>query len=141
MRADPVAVVDSFYAAWFARDVDAAASLVGDLVRLTQHIEDPALPFVGTTVGKPAFQQRLEMIFAEWRFLSALPRHLNVEREKVRTVCAFEVLHLATGEVFDGTLRHHWIVRDGLIIHCDEYLDVARLKAFLRLLGLSSGAN
>jgi ketosteroid isomerase-like protein len=131
-------VVDRFYLVWFARDIAAILALMSPAVRMTQHFEDPAVPFAGTGIGKPALEARLNGIFSAWRFLRIDPQHQHSDGVNLRTNCDFEVQHLATGEIFDGTLRHFWVVRDGLITHLDEHLDVARFKAFLRLLGLPS---
>jgi len=136
-----VAVINDFYDAWFRRDVDGVMATMSPLVRFTQHFADPALGFTGTSVGKPAFKARLEMIFRDWCFDHAEPRHDRVDCDHIRTNCRFEVRHLESGAVFDGTFRHDWRVSQGLITHIDEQLDVARLKSFLRLLEASSRAE
>ena len=135
---EPVQVLEAFYDVWFRRDVIAVMAMISPVFRMTQHFDDPALPFTGTSVGRAAFQHRLEQIYADWRFLTAKKKYLQVDGERVRTNVTFDVQHLATGEVFDGTLRHFWVVRDGQLLHLDEHIDVERLKAFLRLLGLPS---
>ncbi|MEQ1647762.1 MAG: nuclear transport factor 2 family protein [Hyphomicrobiaceae bacterium] len=141
MAEGSISVIDRFYEVWFARDVAAILDLMSPVVRMTQHFEDPAVPFAGTGVGKAALEARLDGIFSAWRFLHIEPRHFQSDGVNIRTNCTFEVQHIATGEVFDGTLRHFWVVRDGLITQLDEHLDVARFKAFLRLLGLPSDAT
>ncbi len=79
---------------------------------------------------------RIAKINADWCFLKAIPNHNYIDQDTVRTSVEVEIRHLESGETFEGTLRHVWRVRNGLITELDEYVDVARLKAFLRLLGL-----
>lgn len=136
MLSDSVAIVDQFYKAWFEADMPAMAVCLDEHIRLSQHFADPALPFTGETHGRGAFMIRIAKINAEWCFLKAIPVKNYVDQETVRTSVEVEIRHLQSGETFEGTLRHIWRVRDGLITECDEYIDVARLKAFLRLLGL-----
>lgn len=128
-------VVNGFYAAWILRDVPALLAYLSDDVKLTQHFEDPALPFAGATVGKRALKARIEMIFNDWVFDHAKPINIPVDHETMRTRCPCVIRHIATGQSFDGSLRHVWVVREGRIVQIDEYLDISRLKAFLRLLG------
>lgn len=137
---DPEAVVAAFYTAWLARDVPAMLAYIANDMQLSQHFEDLALPFPGTTSGKDAFKARIEMIFADWSFDEARPKTLLADELTVRASCPFVLRHIATGETFEGTLRHVWRVREDRIFQCDEYLDVARLKAFLRLLGLPANS-
>lgn len=133
---DPEAVVAAFYTAWLARDVPVMLAYLSDDVRLSQHFEDAALPFPGATTGKAAFKARMDMILADWCFDEARPKTSLADPSTVRSSVPFLLRHIATGETFEGTLRHVWGVRDDRIFQCDEYLDIARLKAFLRLLGL-----
>lgn len=134
MASENVELIDRFYRTWFDRDHDAMAATLSPLVRLTQHFADPALSFTGTSIGKTAFRARLEAIFRDWIFDRAEPRHDRIDGNHIRTNCSFELRHIASGEVFDGTFRHDWRIDGGLITHIDEQIDVARLKAFLRLL-------
>lgn len=138
MQSNAEAVVEAFYAAYAVADVRTALSYMTDDVRFAQHFDDVALPFTGETVGKDAIAQRLAMIQTSWTFLQYGPPRLVVEGEVVRGICPFLVQHRASGETFDGTFRHIWTVRDGRIASIDEYLDVERLRAFLRLLGVSA---
>jgi ketosteroid isomerase-like protein len=134
MRKDPEGIVEAFYRAWLVRDVEAALAYCDDRIRVAQHFSDPALPFTGETVGTADFRARLLLVARSWEFLSSDPVHSLVGPETIKSHCPFVIRHLATGEVFDGTFRHLWGVRDGRIIALDEYIDIARLKAFLRLL-------
>lgn len=136
MKNDAETIVESFNAAWFLRDLPAALANLSDDIRFAQHFSDPALPFAGETVGKGAMRERLAMILANWHFLEYRPTHIVTEGSTVRTICPFVVRHRPTGDSFDGTFRHIWTVQDSKINAIDEYLDLARLKAFLRLLQL-----
>ena len=136
MLSDPEVVVDRFYKAWFQADMPGIAACLDEHIRLSQHFADPALPFTGETYGRGACVIRLAKINADWCFLKAIPVHNYVDQDTVRTSVEVEIRHLESGETFEGTLRHIWRVRNRLITECDEYVDVARLKAFLRLLGL-----
>lgn len=136
MQNGPEAIVDAFYAAWILRDIETVAAYFSDNFRLSQHFSDPMLPFTGETIGKAAALARLQMILGEWRFLKFEPTLTVADGTSVRTTCPFILQHLRTGEIFDGSFRHIWRVSDGKLASVDEYLDVDRLRAFLRLLGL-----
>lgn len=136
MQNGPEAIVEAFYAAWILRDLEAVLAYLSDDFRLSQHFSDPMLPFTGETVGKAAAGARLKMILDEWQFLKFEPTLTVSDGTSVRTTCAIALKHLQTGEIFEGTFRHVWEVRDGKLASVDEYLDVDRLRSFLRLLGL-----
>ncbi len=133
-----ITVVDEFYAAWKLRDVAGVLAVLSPVVRFTQHFDDPALPFTGTSIGIAGFEKRLRQIFKDWQFLSATVTHQHILDDSVRTHCGFEIQHQATGRCFTGTLRHYWVVRDGAITQIDEYLAALDLMSFVTLLQQSS---
>lgn len=137
MKSDPETIVEAFYGAWLMCDIDAALAFVADDIRVAQHYSDPELPFTGETTGREALRQRFQMILAAWRFVSCHPTVLVVEAGVVRAVCPFVIEHLATRERFEGRFRHIIEVREGRITSFDEYVDIARLRSFLKLLGVA----
>lgn len=126
--------VETFYRAWMARDVDACLALCTSSVHLSQHYVHPDLPFTGTTIGTRSFGERLRLIFAAWTFDKADRTLLFADATTVRVTIAVVLHHHATGERFDGSFRHIWVVRDGLITQCEEYIDLQRMTAFMALI-------
>jgi ketosteroid isomerase-like protein len=134
VRSDPEGVIVGFYQAWLLRDVAAAMAYCHPDIRFAQHFTDPELPFTGETIGVKALEARVNQVFTEWVFLDGKLLNLDVDGESARSQCPFRARHIATGEVFDGTFRYRWMVRNGQITEIDEFTDIARLKAFLQLL-------
>ena len=134
MRSDTEGVIVGFYQAWQLRDVPATLAYCHPDIRVAQHFTDPDLPFAGETTGVVALEARLKQIFEEWIFLEAKFLTLEVDGATARSQSPFVVRHIATGDEFDGTFRHRWVVQNGQVTEIDEYTDIARLKAFLRLL-------
>jgi ketosteroid isomerase-like protein len=140
VQASPEEIVEAYYRSHVLGDIAASLAYLHDDVRIAQHFNDPALPFSGETLGKPAAETRLRMILADWHFIEVTPTYTAVGSDEVRSLCPFVVMHRRTGETFEGTFRHVWKFCDGRIIALDEFIDVARLKSFLRLLGLPAEA-
>ncbi len=128
-------IVNDCYAAWRAVDIPGFIALCDENVRVTQHIEDVALPFGGTGYGRASLAQRLVLIYADLCFVKADLEHVFVSDELLRINVDAAIQYMPSGAIFEGTLRHVWRVRNELVTEIDEYLDVARFKAFLRLLG------
>lgn len=63
-----------------------------------------------------------------------------VDSDLVRCSCPFLFRRVRTGALLEGTLRHVFTLRDGRISKFEAFLDIALLKSFMRLVGLSAGA-
>lgn len=129
-------VVERYVAAWRRGDLVACIGFCDPLIRVTQHYHDAALPFTGESVGTAAFAMRMAKMYSEWAMLDAEFGSFAVDGPIVHSTLRFVTRHVDSGETFDGTMRHVWQVADGRIVALDEYIDVSRLKAFLRLAGL-----
>jgi ketosteroid isomerase-like protein len=131
---DPRPVVEAMYAAWRKRNIPGVLAACNDIVRVSQHYSDPKLPFTGTTVGKFAYEQRLNMIFKDWRFERGDHTFTYHDAVNARTQVDVAIRHIESRQLFDGYFRHIFVVRHGLITQIEEYVDLPCLQAFLRLI-------
>jgi ketosteroid isomerase-like protein len=100
------------------------------------YLDQTLLPFAGEVVGKSTFLERLQEMRADFEYLlwdPSPPRPLD--RETVQAAVTFRYRHRKTGEILDGTYRLIFKVGNDLLIHrIEEYHDVERVHAFMRLL-------
>lgn len=136
-----LALVESFYRAWLARDVPACLDLCAPHFVLSQHYHHPELPFTGVTVGSAAFAERLAMIFEDWRFDRADRSVTFADSHTVRVQLDVAILHIPSGEVFDGTFRHVWTVRNTRLTQLEEYIDINRFSAFMAHIQAKNGGT
>jgi ketosteroid isomerase-like protein len=134
IRPDPRSVVNVMYAALLARNVPDVLAVCDNIVRISQHYSDPKLPFTGTTVGHAAYAARLALIFADWTFERGDHTFTYSDAVNVRSRVDVAIRHKASQRLFEGHFRHIFVVRNGLITQLEEYVDLPRLQAFLRLL-------
>lgn len=135
MKSDSEAIVDAFYAAWRARDIAAGLAYCTDDIHIIFHF-GPALLFSGESHGKDAARLKLGQSEHEWEFLELRQIYLHVDPGLVRCSCPFVFRHTRSGFLLEGTLRHIFTFRDGLICKFEAYIDIAMLNSALRMLGL-----
>jgi ketosteroid isomerase-like protein len=131
---DSKKLVEAFYEAWARQDIPGCLIHCDEVVRLSEHFQDPKLPFAGTTVGKVAFAERLRMIFETWAFERGDRHYTLVSPVNLRVNLHVAIRHLPSNLVYEGMFRHVWTVRNGRITQLEEYVDVDKLRAFLRLI-------
>ena len=98
-----------------------------------EHLPAETIPYAGRTLDKAAIAERLAFMYASWELVRVEPLNFLVEGEQVTSQMAFVFRFKATGNLFEGRIRHVFRVVDGRIARLDEYLDAALLEAFMRL--------
>ncbi len=132
MKSDAEALIDAFYEAWRARDIEASLAYFTDDIHIIFHFGNSVL-FSGESRGKGAAREKLGQSGDGWDFVELRQRYNHVEPDLVRCSCPFVIRHVRTGAVLEGTLRHIFSLRDGRISTFEAFIDVALLRSFLRL--------
>ncbi len=133
MTATPLHTTQSIYALYARGELDALATLTAEDIVYVLYADRDTVPFGGVTIGKRAFIDRLRMIHALFDFLAYDVTGCRQTRDEVHGRVHFHVRHKATGETIEGSMRHIFWLRDGLLARLAEYHDRARIEAFMRL--------
>ncbi|MEQ1647761.1 MAG: nuclear transport factor 2 family protein [Hyphomicrobiaceae bacterium] len=139
MKSDAETLVDAFYAAWRARDIETSMYYFADDVHIVFHFGNSVI-FSGESRGKAAAREKLEKSGDGWQFVELKQTYNHVEPNLVRCRCPFVIRHVRSGATLEGTLRHIFSLRDGQIAKFEAFIDVAMLKTFMRLIGLRRAA-
>ncbi len=110
-------------------------AFIGEDAVYELHISNELLPFGGVTAGKANIEATLRRIRADFEYILFRPFALTADGDSVRFQVEFMYRHRASGEVLNGRCRFVVLVRDGLIVHAEEYHDRAKVEAFMRLVG------
>lgn len=140
MRTDAEGIVDGFYRAFMAGDQDVQLTYFTDYAIFHQHIPEGIVAYSGVSCGKPQLAERLAYMYAHWEMVEVVPLYLRVAGDTVHARMRFVFRFKATGDMFDGRIRHVFQVAEGRIVRLDEYVDAPLLQAFLRMAAWQ-GAN
>ncbi len=137
-----ITVIEALWAAWARRDKAATLALVSDDIRFTLHIPPEIVPFGTTpnelTIGKRALSDQLQTILDIFETIAYSGRVLGIIEGRVHGQVSYIFRHKLTGEEIDGVMRHLVRIVDGRITVIEEYHDVERVKAFMRLVAAVS---
>lgn len=120
--------------AWSRQDVAGSLALFSDDAVFAMYVPEHVLPFGGETKGKAAASDRGKMIIQQFEIVTYRGEVTGIDGDKVRGHVDYCFRHRATGEEIDSSMRHVMTVRDGLICRLEEYHDVAKIAAFMRLI-------
>lgn len=129
----PESVVRRYWKLWAAHDRLAALTLVADDVVFAMYIPEDVLPFGGETKGKAAASDRLISILEQFDPVRYEGEVVRVSGDTVHGQVNYLYRHRLTREAIEGSMRVVVTVRNGLIVRWDEYQDLARIRAFMRL--------
>lgn len=132
------AVVEATYEAWAARDLERTLHYCADDIAFNMHVPQEILPFGGVARGKAELRPRLQAILDGFDTLAFAPDPISIDGDRARAQVLYYHRHKPSGEVIDGRMRHLMRIADGKIAHLDEYHDVARIAAFMRMVELLS---
>jgi ketosteroid isomerase-like protein len=142
MVSDAGTVLQGSWACWRARDKAATLAHFADDVVYAMYIPQNTLPFGGgPTVGKLALSDRLQAVLDQFDTLTYAGTLGGVLGERARGLVRFHFRHRRTGEEIDGVMRHVATVRGGLIVAFEEYHDIERVKAFMRLVSHAASSH
>jgi ketosteroid isomerase-like protein len=136
------AVVEAFWKTWARRDKPGLLALVTDTIKFTLHIPPDVLPFGSApnapTIGKRALSDQLQTVLDIFDTVAYAGRWAGTDGDRVHGQVSYCFRHKLTGEEIEGVMRHVILVEDGRIAALDEYHDVERIKAFMRLVAASA---
>ncbi|MGQ0671702.1 MAG: nuclear transport factor 2 family protein [Hyphomicrobium sp.] len=132
---EPRKIIRTFIDAWAVGDLDAAFDCVAEDAIYVLHVAETTLPHGGERRGRPAIRKALAKSWDNFEYILFRQLPLSGSEDVLRGQVEFMFRHRRSGEVISGTLRHVWMVRNGLIQRCEEYHDAAKLDAFMRLVG------
>lgn len=130
---DDVSLVDSCYAAWMAGEIDFIVGRCHPDCVYQIHAPRDVLHFAGRYEGRAAIGHCLEIVKREFDFLAFGVDALNGGNGTVRARIVFYYKDPETNSQLDGCMRHVWRIEHGKVVHVDEFHDVARLRAFLKM--------
>lgn len=133
--AAPEETIRRFLKAWAVGDTARSFPYIAEDAVYSLHISNEVLPFGGETVGRPAIEAALRTMREQFDYLLFRPYNFVADGDAVRVRVEHMYRHKASGEVLAGNFRAVFVVRDGLVVRCDEYHDRAMVEAFMRLFG------
>jgi ketosteroid isomerase-like protein len=142
MSDDAITVLEALWAAWARRDKAATLALVTDDIRYTMHIPPEIVPFGTTanepTIGKRALSDQLQTILDIFETVAYSGRVAGMVEARIHGQVSYLFRHKLTGEEIEGVMRHVVRIEAGRIATIDEYHDVERVKAFMRLVAAAA---
>jgi ketosteroid isomerase-like protein len=142
MSDNAITVVEALWESWGRRDKAAALALVSDDVHFTLHIPSDVVPFGSPpnvpTIGKRALSDQLQTILDIFDTVAYQGRVVGIVDRRVHGQVSYLFRHKLTGEEIEGVMRHVVRVKAGRIVAIDEYHDVERIKAFMRLVAAAA---
>ena len=90
--------------------------------------ETEGFPYAGQYTGPDAVLNGVIMrLGTEWEGFSAVPDELLDAGDKVVTLGWYSGTYKGTGKSFRARFAHVWRVRDGKIVHFQQYADTAEV--------------
>jgi ketosteroid isomerase-like protein len=122
------------YAAWIAGDLVRLLKLIANDVVFAVNVPARVDSYVGNGSGKDLFADRLARLLDDYEVTAFAPRWLKPRGVLWQSAHVYYCYKSrATGLECDGTMRHHWRVAGGKIVHLEVLIDAARMDAFRRL--------
>lgn len=132
------AIVHGMWAAWGAGDrAGVLAFLAADAV-LALHIPLDVVPFGGETSGLASISDRLQMSLDQFETLKYDALLIKCDGEYAHGMIDYAIRHKVTGETLEGSMRQVLRVRGHCVVRIDEYHDVDRVRAFMRLVAYAA---
>lgn len=131
-------VIARIYAAWQRDDVEGVLlccdhDIFYEICR-EEGVEGPG----GEMFGKPEISRYLTAHIEVWDTIYVKHGPLDICGDEVRETTRFCVRHRDTNQIMEGTKRHEWRMRNGLVVYCREYQDTRKINAFLQMVGAKS---
>ncbi len=122
----PADIVRRQYLASAARDLDALRATLAPDVEWT---EMAGFPLAGTyRTPEGVTTNVMEKLGAEWDGWAAHDDTYVVEGENVVVLARYTARHRATGKDLAVRVAHHFIVRGGLIVRFEQFVDTALVR-------------
>lgn len=137
-------LIETILRYWSVQDVEQTLGLCADTVVYQLNIAPgttgllvpPEAGCQAATIeqhGKDAVRAMMYDVLAKFDYLHYETTILDIHDGVARIHIDYMLRHRATGEELTGSKRFVLGIEDGLVARIDEYLDAARVGAFLRL--------
>lgn len=122
----PADVVRRQYLASAAGDLEALRATLAPDVEWT---EMAGFPLAGTYRSPDGVTANvMEKLAAEWEDWAAHDDTYVVEGENVVVLARYTARHRATGNALAARVAHHFVVRGGLIVRFEQFVDTALVR-------------
>ncbi|MFG2029961.1 nuclear transport factor 2 family protein [Streptomyces sp. NPDC048825] len=122
----PADVVRRQYLASAAGDLDALRATLAPDVEWT---EMAGFPLAGTyRTPDGVTSQVMEQLAKEWDNWVAHDDTYVVDGENVVVLARYTALNKATGKSIDVRVAHHFVLRGGLIVRFEQFVDTAKVR-------------
>ncbi len=123
MSAAPRDVVRRQYLASAAGDLDALRATLAPDVEWT---EMAGFPLAGTyRTPRGVTSNVMEVLGRDWEDWTAHDDSYIVEGENVVVLARYTATHRTTGKALNARVAHHFVVRGGLIVRFEQFVDTA----------------
>ena len=122
----PAAVVRRQYLASAAGDLEALRATLAPDVEWTEMAGFPLAGTYRTPQGVTA--NVMEKLAAEWDGWAAHDDTYVVDGENVVVLARYTATHRATGKALVARVAHHFVVRGGLIVRFEQFVDTAVVR-------------
>nr|WP_179278508.1 nuclear transport factor 2 family protein [Rhodococcus sp. 06-418-1B] len=122
----PAAVVRRQYIASAAGDLNALRDTLAPDVEWTEMAGFPLAGTYRTPTGVTA--NVMEKLGAEWNDWAAHDDTYVVDGENVVVLARYTASHKQTGKAFSARVAHHFVVRGGLIVRFEQFVDTAVVR-------------
>ena len=122
----PAAVVRRQYLASAAGDLEALRATLAPDVEWTEMAGFPLAGTYRTPEGVTA--NVMERLGVEWDGWAAHDDTYVVDGENVLVLARYTATHRATGKPLAARVAHHFVVRGGLIVRFEQFVDTALVR-------------
>lgn len=131
--------LEGIWAAWRRRDKAGTLSFFAGDAIFGQNIPQDVCPFGGISVGKPALSDRMQMILDQFEIVTCTGMVVGVDHDIARGQVAFHYRHKITSLDLESSMRMIIKLRGGLVVSLDEFHDVDKWRAFMRMISDRGG--
>jgi ketosteroid isomerase-like protein len=122
----PAEVVRRQYLASAAGDLEALRATLAPDVEWTEMAGFPLAGTYRTPIGVTG--NVMEKLGAEWDGWTAHDDHYVVDGENVVVLARYTAQHRGTGKPLAVRVAHHFVVRGGLIVRFEQFVDTALVR-------------
>lgn len=134
----PDAVLVGIFQAWRRRDKAATLAFFAADAVYQMMLPTDVVPFGGETRGKASISDRLQTILDVFDTVRSDLVPGYGDGDCAHGTVSFCFRHRLTGEEIEGSMRQVIRVRDGLVVEFQEFHDLEKVRAFMRLVAYSA---
>jgi len=117
----PTEIIQNHYAASARKDLDGMLAPFATDIEWT---EMAGFPYAGTYRGVDEIRDQVfKRLGSEWTDYHATPEEIHADGDHVIAFGRYTGTYNATGKPIDVRFVHHWTVRDGQVVHFEQFTD------------------